>query len=155
MKRRNFLGSLIAVPLATKTLLSSEKSEITNEIEKTSEDVESAELTKDFFTYIKWNKTKFKWRQMQCPADVFDEYPVIAKSRKLKIVIHDVKYSEFDPVMKSFVIKSIVEEMEEEFVNNKLKCLYFHNLWITLGIYHREDISTARGIIIRYARRGK
>lgn len=161
MKRRNFLGSLIALPAAVKatTITSgSGNEEIIKPVEPTISkwnNPESKLLSDEFFNYIHWNKTKFEWRQMPTPAYVIDGIPIIAKSRRLTPIIRGI-FDECSDVRKKEVIKDLVKliviEMEEEYKMNKLKYFGFYNLYITSNIYDPDAFEPQRGVIIRYAR---
>jgi len=171
MKRRNFLGSLLAIPFTVKALTITEKQQdvVIEKIPsvpyegsgnglwyRETDRLESKLLTNDFFTYIKWNPTKFDWRQMVCPADVFDGIPVIAKARRLKIIVSDEKkYSALSMVERKRIIKNIIEELENEFKVLKLKQFYFYSLVFTSRIYNPDftPYMPMCGIIIRYAMR--
>ena len=151
MKRRNFLGSLVVVPLAATGLMAGESA--TKESDYWDWIGEETKiLTEDFLLYIKWRTQKFDWRQMQCPADVFDGIPIIAKSRRVKFAPVTGKYSELNNAKKEKIIKSIVKELEEEFIIDKLKRFYFYQVSLTGALYDPENSVKQYGIMIRYAK---
>ena len=106
--------------------------------------IDNEKLTLDFFTYLKWRKTKLDWRQMTCPADVFDGIPIISKSRGLKTVL-DKRYSEINEKERIEIIKNIIKELEDEMEDHNLKRIFFYNLSIS-KIYRSKYM-----IILRYA----
>jgi len=157
MRRRNFLGSMLAIPMATKVIVSNAKEVKVYEKEKeishvSVEDEESEMLTNDFFEYLKNHKTKFNWKQMKYCTEHIQGDLFTAKTRKLKPYISE-RYSKFNKDMKQYTLKCIVEEMEAEFRELDLNMFHFYILRLTPAIYDPETFEPRYCMMIRYVRR--
>lgn len=161
MKRRNFLGSLITLPFATKALIANVSEEKPQPIKPIFDEAtrweskESELLSKEFFEYIHWNKTKFEWRIMETPARLVISNPVIAKTRRISSVVHEDIFKPSEKEIRNYLIKDIVKELEEEYKFHNLKYFGFYSLIVTPRIYDPDTFKPMKGVLIRYARISK
>ena len=159
MKRRNFLNSLVLLPIAAKGVLSGETT--TSVIKETPKidipienetDLQSKALTEYFFDYIKLNKPKFNWARLTSPVGTLNEKSFIAKTRTIKYLVEiPTAFTQRTEDEKLDIVKYIVKELEAEYRIDNIKTFYFYQFIFTPLIYDPETFLPRRGIFMRYA----
>ena len=161
MKRKDFLKSMVGLPLLGGAILAVEPKEsivnkkVSVDDIKMPDDKQSELLTKHFFEYLNTHPVKFKWARLTKPTEENEGHPIVARTRRVNALISGAEgYAKLPPSTQRWIVVRIVEELEAEYaVVKTANKFYIYQLILTPVIYDPETFEPRKGVMIRYARR--